>query len=259
MATDDLKNLLLWFAALAAGIAISAAPLLFPDARRIILWTCFLGGVGVAALLVAIVIFVAIRDGRTGKGFSRRLFTLMVATGLGAILFMALFLWPRDAFSQSMPGFSNYSVLRIYDTPEFKRKYLFQFQTSEGSKVAFFISASDNFTFAVTDTHGETYSIEIPIDSGKIPLDRPIILFSEVGLTENSTLLRVVVDGHEVVRRTLPFAIDLGSLKWNAGTLGGVPLRLMEVGNYPKALTNDEVSKLSENVRQYYKRPFDNR
>jgi hypothetical protein len=49
------------------------------------------------------------------------------------------------------------------------------------------------------------------------------------------------VDGHEVVRRTLPFAIDLGSLKWNAGTLGGVPLRLIEVGNYPKALTNDEV------------------
>jgi hypothetical protein len=249
---------LLWFGALAAAIAVSAASLLFPDASRSILWACFMGGTAVAGMLVASTIVVAFRDREelNARRFPRKVLIGMIVTGFAVIILSIIFFWPRDAFNSSMSGFSNYSVVRVFDAPDFKRKYLFDYQTPEGAKVSFYISASDIFTLLATDIRGESFPLEIPMKSGKIPLDGYVVLICEIGLTEDSTILRVVVDRREVQRRTLPFAISLGTQNWNAGTFGGVPLRVIEWGNYNKALTNDDIRKLVDNVRQYIKLPI---
>ena len=101
---------LLFFSALLIALA-GEVPVLLPDATLTTLRIGFLIVAGIAALLVVAAIVVATRDDGTGKSFPRWLWNLIVATGL-VILFCAAFFWPRDAFSQSMPGFSNYSVLR---------------------------------------------------------------------------------------------------------------------------------------------------
>ena len=249
---------LLWFGALATSIAVSAVSLLFPDASRNILWACFLGGTTTALTLVVLASAVAFRDREeldTPK-FPKKLLIGMMVTGVGVIILSIIFFWPSDAFNSPMSGFSNYSVVRVFDTPDFKRKYLFDYQTPEGAKVSFYISASDIFTLSASDIRGESYPLEIPIDSGKIPLTSYVVLFCEIGFTKDSTILRVVVNRAEVQRRTLPFVINLGSQNWNAGTFGGVPLRIVEWGNYNKALTNDDINKLVDNVRQYVKLPL---
>jgi len=249
---------LLWFGALAAAIAVSAASLLFPDAPRNILWTCFVGGTAVAGMLLASAIVVAFRDREEfdAQRFPRKFLIGMIVPSIAIIILSIIFFWPRDAFNSSMSGFSNYSVIRVFDTPDFKRKYLFDYQTPEGAKVSFYISASDIFTLSATDIRGESYPLEIPMNSGKISLDSYVVLVCEIGLTEDSTILRVVVNRAEVQRRTLPFVINLGSQNWNAGTFGGVPLRVFEWGNYNKALTNDDINKLVDNVRRYVKLPL---
>jgi amino acid transporter len=248
---------LLWFGALAASIAVSAASLLFPDAPRNILWACFLGGTAMALTLVFLAAVIAFRDRELDtQKFPRKLLMGMMVAGIGVIVLIIIFFWPSDAFNSPMAGFSNYSVVRVFDTPDFKRKYLFDYQTPEGAKVSFYISASDIFTLSATDIRGESYPLEIPIASGKIPLTSYVVLFCEIGFTKDSTILRVGVNKAEVQRRTLPFVIDLGSQNWNAGTFCGVPLRITEWGNYNKALTNDDINKLVDNVRQYVKLPL---
>jgi hypothetical protein len=249
---------LFWFGTLAAAIALSAVSLLFPDASRNILWACFLGGTATAIMLVVSAVVVAFRDRDEldAQKFPRKLLIGMIVTGIGVIVLTIIVFWPSDAFDSPMSGFSNYSVVRVFDTPDFKRTYLFDYQTPEGAKVSFYISASDIFTLSATDIRGESYPLEIPIDSGKIPLTSYVVLFCEIGFTKDSTILRVVVNKAEVQRRTLHFAINLGSQNWSAGTFGGVPIRVIEWGNYNKALTNDDINKLVDNVRQYVKLPL---
>jgi hypothetical protein len=167
-------------------------------------------------------------------------------------VWLAWFFWPRDAFYQTMPGFTAYAVVRIFDTPELRRKYLFDFETPEGAKASFYISAADRFTWAITDVHKEPYQLEIPQGRGKVPLDEVIALFCQVGLTDTATLMRVVINGGEIGRRALPFPINLGKMEWTKLTLGSnMPFRFFEEGVYSKTLTDREIGKLTQNARQF--------
>jgi hypothetical protein len=83
-------------------------------------------------------------------------------------------------------------------------------------------------------------------------------------LVGDSIVLRVVVNGREIKRRTLDgLSINLGSMEWKVTSLGaniggednGI-LRFFELGVNPFTLTNDEIEKLVANIRDYMKLPF---
>jgi Leucine-rich repeat (LRR) protein len=93
-------NLLLWLAALAAAVALMAEPLLFPDQPHAVLWGCFLGGLGLAAVLVAIAIVLAVKDEATAKPNRRRPMIALVGMiifGVGFIGCAGWFFWPTQS------------------------------------------------------------------------------------------------------------------------------------------------------------------
>jgi hypothetical protein len=190
------------------------------------------------------------------------------AVGGGIAIALGLLFAVTDWFSspeQKLPGFTAYVVLRLYDTPEFRRRYVFEFVTSDGAKVSFYLSASSQFTFAVEDIHGETYPLEVKVGGEGIPIDRFIALFCEVGETPTSTVLRILVNGREIVRRDLPFSSNLGKLDWRPGALGaplvgqnqGGVFLLFEIGIFAEMLTDKNAMKLVHNVSEHMKLPFD--
>lgn len=192
--------------------------------------------------------------------------------GFGMIISAAVFLvcgawyfWP-SAPEEKLPGFAAYAVLRIYDVPEFHRKYIFDFGSADGkSRAAFYLSASDQFTFLLTDIRGESYPLEIKLGHGGIPIDKFIMLICEAGVDEGSTVLRVSVNGKEIQRRKLAFQVNLGERKWGPGTTVGANaigqsngvLMLMELGAYADTFSKDEVSKMLKNVMDFYKLKMD--
>lgn len=113
-----------------------------------------------------------------------------------------------------LPGFSSFVFVRLYDTPEPRRKYLFDFVAPTGSGASAFISSSDVFTFSITDIHNEPYDLEIPLSDNKIPIDRFIFLACDVGITDNHTIMRVLVDGKTIGMRSLELPVDFGPDYW---------------------------------------------
>jgi hypothetical protein len=164
-----------------------------------------------------------------------------------------------------LPGFTGYAVIRLYDSPEFRRRYVFEFVSSDGARVAFYLSASSVFTFSVTDIRGESYPLEVRLGHGGIPIDKFVALFCEVGVAKNSSILRVIVNEKEVATRKLSFPLNLGKMDWKPGSLGqpligvnqGGVFMLTELGIYGQTMTSKEIHALVENVRGFYKQPFD--
>ena len=122
----------------------------------------------------------------------------------------------------SANGLFAAAVVRLYDTPELRRKYVFDFLAPTGSHASFYVSPSDVFVFSVTDVNKEPFSLEIPISSNAIPLNRYFFLYCEVALHEASTVLRIVVDGKQIDERTFGVRVELGKdyWKWTHATFG---------------------------------------
>jgi len=76
------------------------------------------------------------------------------------------------------------------------------------------------FVFEVTDIRGEKYPLEIPIGRTGIPFGEWIYLVAEVGVSSAKTNLAVLVNGYVKQSRTLSFAADLGSRKWENKVVG---------------------------------------
>jgi hypothetical protein len=127
---------------------------------------------------------------------------------------------PASSVDGNLLGFSALMTIRMDDLTKLSRKYVFEFATPEGSRAAFYLSASDRFTFSVTDLHHEMYPIEVVIGPDGIPLNQFVILWFEAASTSNASFLRVFVNDKIVAVRDLDFPIDLGSRNWMAGTIG---------------------------------------
>ncbi len=139
-----------------------------------------------------------------------------------AIAAVALLWSPHSPLAnERLPGFSSTFGLKIKDAAKLNRQNLFEYQTPEGAKAAFYFSATgDRFVFSVTDIHNDVQSIDLPVGSGGVPIARFVGITCQVGLATNQTFMRVLLDEREVQARALPFRMDLGSRSWTRGTLG---------------------------------------
>jgi len=161
---------------------------------------------------------------------------------------------------EKLPGLAVYAVIKLLDLAEIRRRYVFDFGTPEGSQSAFYLSASDKFTFLVTDVHGESYPLEVAVGHEGVPLGELIMLVCELGISSNSTFLRVKVSGKTVATRKLGFPIDVGSRKWRLAALGADAsgknagaFMISEIVAWPATWTTKETSDLETNVGGYFK------
>jgi hypothetical protein len=226
-------------------------------ASNALLWSAvFWGGV---ILMVFSAIDGLARKASLGTKLRIAINALAAAILSACILFIYV---PRD---ERLPGFTGYAVIRLYDTPESRRRYVFEFVSSDGAKASFYLSASSLFTFSITDVRGESYPLEIKVGTGGLPIDQFVALFCEVGVDKDSTTLRVLANEREIARRDLGFPINLGKMDWKAGALGapanginqGGIFLLSELGAYAGTMTTANVHALVENVRGFYKQPFE--
>jgi hypothetical protein len=121
-----------------------------------------------------------------------------------------------DLTNEILPGFASAGVLRIIDVAAARRKFIYEWETSENSSVAFYLSASDNFTFVATDIHNEPYQLEVQLGPEAMPIGRFVYFSCEVGTASRNSFLAVFVNGGRIGFRELPFHIDLGSRGWKS-------------------------------------------
>jgi hypothetical protein len=264
MLPEQRINLWYWLAAAAFAVAIMPLPdflqSVTPQHKFIFM---------VIATLAALLCFLkavslAWKDEEKAPRIERRRKMIplvgMIAFGVGFIVCAAWFFWPIKSEEQKLPGFTAYAVIRLYDTPEFRRRYVFEFVSSDGAKVSFYLSASSVFTLSATDIRGEAYPLEVKLGDGGIPIDQFVTLFCEVGIAKNSTTMRILVNEREVARRDFSFPLNLGKMDWKPGALGapvigtnqGGVFLLSEIGVYPKTMTSAEVHALVENAAGSY-------
>jgi hypothetical protein len=194
--------------------------------------------------------------------------TQRVAVGMGimAALVLLCVATQRPALaSEPVPGFAAYMVIRLYDSFESQRKYVFEFTATKNAKAALYLSARGQFTFAVTDIRGDTYPLEVKVGSGgSIPTDQVVVLFCEAWTTQTSTVLRILVNGKEVARRDLSSSISLEKVDWKAATSGapiigrnqGGVFFLFELEKFSAIPTEADGTKFIQNVRQYMHLPI---
>lgn len=122
---------------------------------------------------------------------------------------------------RDLPGFSSFVFVRLYDSPEPRPKYLFDFVSPIGSGASAYLSPSDVFIFSVTDAHNQSYDLEVPLSDNAIPIDRYIFLLCDAGVSAQHTTLRVIVNGKIVRMRVLDVPLDFGVdyWKWKHATL----------------------------------------
>jgi hypothetical protein len=243
------------------GVAVAVAVVAFeklvhltPETWFLVLSTCI-----VIILLCAVNAALLFLNRRTRFGAFRMSGVLLVNLGIACLAFgLAILLAGPSSHDASkrpaedLPGFFAVSFIRMYDTPELRRKYIFQFGAPTGAKTAFYISPNGLFTFSATDVHGEVYALEIPLSTGAIPINRYTFLYCDLGLGSHSTFLRVFADGNEVASRTLSFPIDLGKNyhEWRQVTVGAdntgknnAPFKIAMFGHGHTTLTHEQINQ----------------
>jgi len=96
-------------------------------------------------------------------------------------------------------------------------------QDLQGAWASLYISASNLFTFSITDTHGEVYPLEVALNKEGISLDKWIYIQCEAGISGGKTIMAVSINGRIVGSRIVQSALDLGDRNWGkgGGTFGG--------------------------------------
>jgi hypothetical protein len=175
---------------------------------------------------------------------------------VGVLTYYAI--WPVVGYAK--PGFFTAASMRIYDTPEPRRKYIFDFLAPTGARISFYISPSDTFVLSAIDVNLQPHILEIPISSGAIPINRSIFLYCEVELQDQSTLLRVLVNGQQVAEQPIPIRVNLGKeyWKWKAVTFGAdihgennAPFKVSAFANGHKLLTDKQVLSFYKAIEKF--------
>jgi len=231
MRWDIRANWYWWLAA--AFLALAVWAVIAPDylhqylsdtARGIVFWVSLAGVI----LFAGAGLIAAIRGESKApqQGHIRRMIAAygMTLCAVGFAFFAALYFWPavkegpgantESITDSQLPGFAAVIFIKMGDVTKIRRKYVLDFATPEGAQASFYQSASNIFTFAVTDTRKESYPIEIPLGPAGIPLGEWSTVLFEEGSTNNASLLRVFVNGALVASRDLAFTVDLGSRDW---------------------------------------------
>ena len=244
---------------LGATVTGAVVPIYIPNMPSWAVHWLFWGGIALVGLMVidGVLLFF-------GAGSLRENWLQVLSINVGCVLVFAGFISYHAPIvgplaEASLPGLGIFAAIEIRDVAEIRRKYIFDIGTSDGAKAAFYLSASDKFTFVITDIRGETYPLEFPITGKTLVIGQPVYLLLECGIIDSQTKIHAVVNGYEVVRRTLPFPINLGARDWKDITVGtnkigrdGGAFVLAEFGIVATTLNKNDF----EHMRTYYREKY---
>jgi len=269
----------------ALGIPLAALTYALPRAYLTIFALIVLALLSVVVAVISIILQIYYRGHQLP--LPKRAWWSGVTNSIVAVPLFFIALWyyvtiyqVDQLFEKSLPGFSFISVISIQPIVPRRRQYVFEASSPEGARVAFFLSASEHFTFTVTDVHGEPYSLEVPVghnqvigifyeflcsigvDSDRcqkgIPVNEFIYLLCEVGIASDRSYIRIMLNDKVIQYRILYFPIDLGNKQWRNrlgsdinGRNNGAFL-LGEFGTFNVTVSKEQFGRLSENARAHY-------
>jgi hypothetical protein len=120
------------------------------------------------------------------------------------------------AVKDTLPGYTGHVLAQVGEVPGDSQEYLFESVTPEGSRASFYLANGAHFVFAVTDTQGKTYSVDVPIGDAGIPRGSNTFITCVAGTGSTMTYMRVLADGNEVAWKKLDAPIALGSRVWKS-------------------------------------------
>ncbi|MES2469978.1 MAG: hypothetical protein V4675_21990 [Verrucomicrobiota bacterium] len=126
----------------------------------------------------------------------------------------------RSKAADGLPGLIFFTIIEIRPMGNGRRQYIFDFGKFQKERLSVYISPDNIFTMCLYDINGEPHPVLLPIGDGYVPTGRKFSLGCEVGIKQDSTFLRVWVDGVEKSAVTLPFKTDIGLLNPADGVIG---------------------------------------
>jgi len=156
---------------------------------------------------------------------------------------------PTEQITKKYPGLSIQGVLSLHLIQEKRRKYLFDFGQPDKDRFSIYLDPDNVLTLALVAANSEPYNVRVaPAD---MPLDQFAYIAFEVAVGDNSTFLRVFVNGKPTAALDLPFKVNPGKLDPTGGVVGadlngnnGARFDLAEVVLYTSTLTSDEIERL---------------
>lgn len=158
---------------------------------------------------------------------------------------------PDIEITQKYPGFSMHMVVLFKEITEKRRKYIFDLGNTKKERVSMYFAPSNEFTLAFIDSQGDPHALRVPSGPEGVPLKELIYFSCEIGVTENSTKLRVLVNGQQVGGLDLPFKANPSDLDPKGAVLGanlkgelGASFDITEIVLYSTTVTTEETQKL---------------
>ncbi len=104
----------------------------------------------------------------------------------------------------SLPGFSMQAIIAIKRSKLEGRQYITDTGIVGGERISEYISPNEVFTYSVTDSSGEQHTIEAPLGTNGIPFEEWVYLTCEMGVSNDWSFMRIVVNGNEVAYTRIP-------------------------------------------------------
>ncbi len=155
--------------------------------------------------------------------------------------------------TKRLSGFSAEILIRVNRAAKkSEHRPVFDFRSPEGARISLALNSTDSFLLTATDIRGKRYPLEIPLDEAGIADSIPVHLSCDIAATKEYLAIRVMVNGHRVAYRVFPERVDLGSAKWDDGSINYGGDGSEEA--FLVRLVSEENGTLTDNERAYYRR-----
>jgi hypothetical protein len=205
---------------------------------------------------------------RTARRRLGKIFAILILVCV-SVSYLGYFIWTHGETERTraslhiegLPGFFGYVVIKLTDAPSTQRQYVLEMRDQEGAWASLYISASNLFTFSITDTHGEVYPLEVELSNNGISLDQWIYIQCEAGVSGGKTIMAVSVNGRVVGSRIINGALDLGDRNWGkgGGTIGADrqhqqfgKFSIAEIAGNSSTWTSEEQKRGNKYIEQKY-------
>jgi hypothetical protein len=120
-----------------------------------------------------------------------------------------------------LPGFSLHAAIQIHHRPADRRKYIFDFGTTDGERLSVYISPDDVFTVSFVDLAGQPHPLNVHLGGSEgIPLDQLFHLDCDLAVANNATFLKIFVNANEVGSMQSSLKANVGALDIINGRIG---------------------------------------
>jgi hypothetical protein len=123
------------------------------------------------------------------------------------------------AGNETIPGVALQFVVRIGNKLGDGKHYIVDYGTVDAARMSVFLSPNRLLVFSVSDSQGKQVSLSVPLGT-EIPMDRFVFLSFELGIRENSTVLRILLNGQQIRYIESKQKIEMASIDLYRGVLG---------------------------------------